>query len=183
LKGKLRPHRRTKKHGRAVRRPYSSHRLTVLLIKAGKRRRSTNRDEPNHDAKRPRHSLTRQTESRIRPDKEDFIDKWLNESCRSRRTSTENEVSIRELSDNMFRKPTGVLPSLGSSFDSTISTSRKSEASAASVRDSDYRQSLRYRNIYIERQDPSVELVRRATRIISRLRVSPEMDDATIQTY
>jgi hypothetical protein len=152
----------------------------VLLIEAGKRRR-TNRDEPNHDAKRPRHSLPRQTESRIRPDKEDFIDKWLNESCWSRKTSTENEASIRELSDNMSRKPTGVLPSPGNSFDSTISTSRKSEASAASVRDSDYRESLRYRNIYINRNDPPVELMRRAERIISRPRASPEMDDPTAQ--
>jgi hypothetical protein len=81
----------------------------------------------------------------------------------------------------MSRKPTGVLPSPGSSFDSTISTSRKSKASAASVRDSDYHQSLRYRNIYIERDDPPVELMRRATRIISRPRASPEMDDATAQ--
>jgi hypothetical protein len=81
----------------------------------------------------------------------------------------------------MSRKPTGVLPLLNNSFDSTISTSRKSEASAASVRDSDYRESLRYRNIYINRNDPPVELMPRAERIISRPRASPEMDDPTAQ--
>ena len=53
--------------------------------------------------------------------------------------------------------------------------------SAASVHDTDYHQSLRYRNIYIEREDPPVELVRRAKRIISRSRASPEMDDPTAQ--
>ena len=49
------------------------------------------------------------------------------------------------------------------------------------MHDTDYRNSLRYRNVYIERHDPPVELVRRATKIISRPRASPEMDDATIQ--
>jgi len=49
------------------------------------------------------------------------------------------------------------------------------------VHDTDYHQSLRYRNIYIEREDPPLELVRRADRIISRSRTSPELDDATIQ--
>jgi hypothetical protein len=151
----------------------------MLLIRAVKRRRSVdNKDESNHDVKRPR--LTRQTESRTGHSKGDFIENWLDESCRSRR-STENEAQIQELSDNMPPKPAEVLPSPDTSFESIISTSRKSEASAASVRDSDYHQSLRYRNIYIERDDPPVELMRRATRIISRPRASPEMDDATAQ--
>jgi hypothetical protein len=81
----------------------------------------------------------------------------------------------------MPRNPAPVLPSPGNSFESTISTSRKSEKSAASVHDTDYRQSLRYRNIFIEREDPPPELMRRAQRITSRPRTSPEIDDATIE--
>jgi hypothetical protein len=74
-----------------------------------------------------------------------------------------------------------VLPSPDNSFEGTISTSRKSEKSAASVTDTDYRQSLRYRNIFIEREDPPPELMRRAQRITSHSRTSPEIDDATIE--
>src|SRR5256885_960825 len=81
----------------------------------------------------------------------------------------------------MSRKPVPVLPSPGNSFENTITTSRKSERSAVSVHGTDYRQSLRYRNIYIERENPPAELMRRAHRIISRSRTSPEMDDAAIQ--
>lgn len=81
----------------------------------------------------------------------------------------------------MPRKPAPVLPSLDNSFEGTISTSRKFEKSAASVHDSDYRQSLRYRNIFIEREKPPPELVRRALRITSRSRTSPELDDAVIE--
>ncbi len=47
--------------------------------------------------------------------------------------------------------------------------------------DTNYRDSLRYRSIYIKREKPPIELIRRATRIISRPRASPEMDDATIR--
>jgi hypothetical protein len=81
----------------------------------------------------------------------------------------------------MPRKPAPVLPSPDKSFERTISTSRKSEKSAASVHDTDFHQSLRYRNIFIERENPSPELMRRAQKITSRSRASPEMDDATIQ--
>ncbi len=81
----------------------------------------------------------------------------------------------------MPRKITEVLPSPDDSVNSTISSSRKSERSTASVHDADYHHSLRYRDIYIEREDPPMELMRRAERIISRPRASPEMDDATIQ--
>lgn len=99
------------------------------------------------------------------------------------RTSADNESLPQEVSDNMPRKCTEVFPSPRDSgaLTATISSSRKLERSTASVHDTDYRNSLRYRNIYIERHDPPVELVRRATRIISRPRASPEIDDATIQ--
>jgi hypothetical protein len=81
----------------------------------------------------------------------------------------------------MLPKPAEVFPSPDISFENIIFISRKSEASAASVRDSDYRQSLRYRNIYINRNDLPVELMRRTTRIISRSRAFPDMDDVTVQ--
>jgi hypothetical protein len=58
---------------------------------------------------------------------------------------------------------------------------RESEESAASVRDSNCRESLRYRNIYINRNNPPVELMRRAERIISRPRASPEINDPIAQ--
>ena len=72
------------------------------------------------------------------------------------------------------------LPSPDNSFEGTISTSRKSERSTASVHDTDYHQSLRYRNIFIEREDPPPELMRRAQRLTSRSRTSPELDDAMV---
>jgi hypothetical protein len=144
----------------------------VVNSRAGKRRRSIkDGDLSNHDAERPR----------LRYGKEDFIENWLSESCRSRRHLSDNEILPEEVSDNMPRKPVEILPSLGDSSNPTVSSSRKSEKSAASVHDTDYQQSLRYRNIYIEREDPPVELMRRAKKIISRPRASPEMDDATAQ--
>ncbi|KAK5562146.1 hypothetical protein LTR43_012259, partial [Exophiala xenobiotica] len=150
--------------------------------KSTKRRRcASTGDEPNPGAKRPRHRLVQHTETRTRPEKEDLIENWLEESSWSRRASTENELGLPEASVNMPRKPAPVLPSPDNSFEGTISTSRKSEKSAASVHDTDYRQSLRYRNIFIEREDPPPELMRRARRITSRSRTSPEIDDATIE--
>jgi hypothetical protein len=49
------------------------------------------------------------------------------------------------------------------------------------VHDTDYRNSLSYRNIHINRDDPPLELMKRAKRIILRSRASSEMDDATAQ--
>jgi molecular chaperone GrpE (heat shock protein) len=86
------------------------------------------------------------------------------------------------MSDDIPRKTADFLPSPSDIFKSTISSSKKSVKSAASVSDTDYRKnSSRYRNIYIERERPPTELIRRAMRIISRRRESPEMDDAAIQ--
>jgi hypothetical protein len=49
-----------------------------------------------------------------------------------------------------------------------ISFFKTTEKSAANTRDIDYKDFLRYRSIYIEREDPLMELMRRAKRIISR---------------
>ena len=165
----------------------------MLLIRAVKRRRSTanrdisNCDISNRDAKRPqRHDIRQQ--ARLRPEcgKDEFIKSWLDISCWSRRSLASNETILEEVLENMPPKTTDVLPSPDITFSSNTPSSRKSggsksEKSAATVNDPDYRNSLRYRNIYIEREDPPTELVRQATRIISRPRASPEMDDSTIQ--
>lgn len=149
-----------------------------MLTQAVKRQHSVDsRAQTSHDSKRLRHNWDQFTAPGTRPDKRDLLESWLDESCR--RASTENEEQIQNLSDDMPRNTTGVLPSPGVSVDGTKSTSSKSERSAASVHDIDYHRSLGYRNIYIEHEEPPVELMRRAQRIVSRPRLSPEMDDAT----
>ncbi|OAP54577.1 hypothetical protein AYL99_11025 [Fonsecaea erecta] len=154
-------------------------------LKSTKRRRcmeTRDGDESNHDKKRPRHGPVQYTTTRTGPDKEDFIENWLDKSCWSRRTSTENELQLLEALVNMpAHKAASVLPSPDNSLESTVSTSKKSEKSAASVTDTDYRQCLGYRNIYINRNDPPAQLMQRAKRIISRSRSSPEIDDAAAQ--
>lgn len=155
----------------------------MLLIRAVKRRRSTeNGDISSRDAKRPqRHSVRQQARPGPECGKEEFVKSWLGTSCWSRRSSANNEPLQKEVLDNIPRKPSDVLPSPDNTFNSIIPSSRKSEKSTVSVSGTDYRNSLRYRNIYIERENPPTELVQRATRIISRPRASPEMDDANIQ--
>jgi hypothetical protein len=152
--------------------------LIVLLILAGKRRRNVDsEDEPDHTAKRQR----RQSVSRVSADQVDSIERWLDESCPSRTPSIADETRLLEAVDTMPRKPSAVLPSPQDSFDRTTTSSRKSERTTASVHDSDYRQSLRHRNIYIDREGPPAELMRRVHRIISRPRASPETGDIAIQ--
>ena len=153
--------------------------MIMLLIRAVKRRRSTeNGDISNRDAKHPQHHDIREQACST----DEYIKNWLSTSCRSRRISPDNKTLLREVSDVIPRKTADVLPSPSDTLKSTISSSRKSVKSAASASDTDYRKnSLRYRNIYIEREDAPMELVRRATRIISRRRASPEIDDAVIQ--
>ncbi|KAG9781963.1 hypothetical protein KCU88_g3342, partial [Aureobasidium melanogenum] len=150
--------------------------------KSNKRRRCVdNGDEPNNEAKRPRHTHAPQTETRRALDKEDFIEHWLLECFLSTVYPPEVESQLSEGSDDMSRRPAPVLPSPGNSSEAPTSSSRKSEKSTASVHDTDYRESLRFRNIFIEREDPPPELMRRAHRIISRPRASPELDDAVVQ--
>ncbi|KIW39712.1 uncharacterized protein PV06_08301 [Exophiala oligosperma] len=72
--------------------------------------------------------LPQQTEARTEPDKENLIEDWLDESSCFRRTSAENEPPVLEALVNMPRSPPIFLTSPGNSLESTISTSRKSEA-------------------------------------------------------
>ncbi|KAL2402322.1 hypothetical protein ABEF95_013366 [Exophiala dermatitidis] len=154
----------------------------IVLTRADKRRRCVgNGDESDRDAKRPRHTHTPQTETRRALDKEKFIEHWLLECSLSGESPPEDETQLPEGSDDMFRRPAPVLPSPGNSSEAPTSSSRKSEKSTASVHDTDYRESLRFRNIFIEREDPPPELMRRAHRILSRCRPSPELDDAIVQ--
>ena len=134
----------------------------------------------DHDAKRPKSSqVTRRSKFLVGP-KEEFVNKWLSESCWSQSKPTDKYVVLEELSENMPRQPPSDIytppddPLRGSGL-----TSRKSTKSTASVNDKDYRQSLRLRHIYIESHNPPLELMRRAEKITSRPRASPEMDDAT----
>ena len=66
----------------------------------------------------------------------------------------------------------------GSGASDVLTSSNKSNKSSASVHDTDYRKSLGYRNIYINRKDPPIELMRKAKEIITGLRSSPEADEA-----
>ena len=129
------------------------------------------RDELHRASKRQR----RQSASGLSIEQADSIQCWLDESYPNQEPSIEDKVL--KAPHTMPRKSDAVLPSPVDSFDRTTTTSRKSERSAASVHDSDYHESLSYRNIYIEREDPPAELIRRATRMITRERASPEMDD------
>jgi hypothetical protein len=152
---------------------------SIIDLRVVKRPRSIrDGDISHHDAKRPkRRDIREQARPRLGNCRDKFIKGWLSTSSWSRRTSADNKNLLQEVSDNMSRKPAEGLASPGDSFSSIASSLRKLERSAASVHDIDYHQSLRYRNIYIEREDPLVELMRRAERIISRPRASLEMDD------
>lgn len=68
----------------------------------------------------------------------------------------------------------------GASAAFTLS-SNQSDKSSASVKDTDYRKSLGYRNIYIDRKKPPTGLMRRAKEIVTGSRSSPEVDEAAAE--
>src|SRR3954447_23713503 len=117
--------------------------MIMLLIRAVKRRRSTeNGDISNRDAKRPQHHDIR-NQTRLEPegDKDEFIKTWLSTSGRSRRISPNNKTLLREISDDMPRKTSDILPSPSDTLERTTFSSRKSVKSTAGVSDTDYRNS------------------------------------------
>ena len=118
---------------------------------------------------------------RLGSDRDSYVEHWLNNSCPSQGLSVDDKVGLSDVASSMPCRSSGVLPSPKDSFDTSIPISRKSERSSASIHDTDYYQSLQYRNIYIEREDAPTELVRRAKRIVSRHRASPEIDNAAVQ--
>ena len=85
----------------------------------------------------------------------------------------------------MPRNAAELLPSPRDTGRSTArtSSSKRSVRSAASVHDADFRDALRYRNIFIERENPPTELVQRARGIIMRPRASPGIDETTAQAF
>lgn len=137
-------------------------------------------DKSSRDTKL-RRTQAQQTESRTAQDKTNFIKDWLDDSSWSRIASTEDETQLSDESVNISNKFPPILPSHANSFESSTSASRSSEKSFASVHDTDYRISLSCHNIHINRDDPPLELMKRAKRIIYRSRASPEMDDTTAE--
>ncbi|OBT74481.1 hypothetical protein VF21_06930 [Pseudogymnoascus sp. 05NY08] len=114
------------------------------------------------------------------PSKKQLIETWLSESCRSPH-GPDIEPSPPSSQDDMAPKSTEAV-SLRSDTLSRLGTGySRSIATAASVHDFNYEKSLAMRNIYIERIDPPVELMRRAMGIIARPRASPVVDDAVAE--
>lgn len=105
----------------------------------------------------------------------------MNDSCWSRDCPTDQETLLQELADSMSHQHAGIFPSPVDSIVIPDSSTRRSVTTSASVNDKDYRDSLRYRNIYIEKKDPPSELLRKANEIISRNRESSEIDDSFAQ--
>ena len=80
----------------------------------------------------------------------------------------------------MSRKFNVALLSSDDNFEKIIISSRRFERIIANVHDLNYRQFLRQRNVYINRENSSQELMRKTHKIIFRLRVSSEKNDLVI---
>ncbi|OAL28680.1 hypothetical protein AYO20_09404 [Fonsecaea nubica] len=137
-------------------------------------------DEQLGNLKRPTRALEQHAAPRTGHDKESFIETWLNGSSWFHREPIEHEPQLVVL-DNMAPPPTTVFSFSNSTFERMTTPSRKSGGPSASVHDSNYRESLRRRNIYINRDHPPAELMKRARTIISTERKSPGMNDKTAQ--
>ena len=156
---------------------------TSTHVEAVKRNGSIrDRDTFIRDAKLPKRNATGDLTPRQKFRKSKFIERWLSKSSWARGALTDNENSLQTPSDDIPRN-TGEVPPSPDNSQSSIEFENpfKRKRSAVSVHDADFRDSLRYRNIYINRDDPPVELMRQAKRIITRPRTPPEMDDATAQ--
>lgn len=106
-----------------------------------------------------------------------FIDNWLDESSWSSWCPADNESRRLE---TPFKLP----PNLWSpyhSFQTPKSMLRRVRNSDLHVTDTDYRHSLRCRDIHVNHQDPPPDLVPRAQDLLSRTRSSPELDDEVVQ--
>src|SRR5205814_3726032 len=128
---------------------------------------------PNHDAKRPNRNDTAESNRRIDHSKEKFVKAWL--------SSTDDENPLGEL--DLVPADDMPLPSPDGSGASTALTSpsTKSDKSSVGPYDADFRDSLGYRNIYINRKKPPMELIRRARAITMGPRSSPKVDEATAE--
>lgn len=81
----------------------------------------------------------------------------------------------------MTLKSAEVFPLRSDTLSRVGTTCGRFAATAASVNDSDYHESLAKRNIYIERIDPPLELMLRARGIMANRRAGPQVDNAAVQ--
>ena len=170
------PHlpRRAQECKRIVSSPCHVSAIAIPNAEAVKRRRHIeDEDLSPPDAKRTGHNHAADSKPRINHSKVKFVEAWLSTSCEA----TDDENSLAAL--NLVGADDMPLPSPSDSGASIAltSSSKKSDKSSASVKDTDYRKSLAYRNIYIECEDPPIGLMRRAKEIITASRSSPEVDE------
>ncbi|KAI9857162.1 MAG: hypothetical protein M1824_004963 [Vezdaea acicularis] len=135
-------------------------------------------------AKRHRHIDNRGSKTPNSDHKYSFIQSWLSTPSWSRRFSMSDNVQVSSAQN--FRAD-NVLPSSHTSRPSasliSSQSSRKSDKSAANVRDVDFDKALSYRNIFIESQEPSQEFLQRAKEVLNRQRLSPEIDDVAAERF
>ncbi|KAI1148443.1 hypothetical protein F4825DRAFT_454437 [Nemania diffusa] len=115
-------------------------------------------------------------------DKEQYLEDWLTESSWSRSRKRKQKRSDQHPDERPNNRP-DIIPRPSpppSPIDTATTSSGKSAKTSASVRDSDYEVSLADRNIYIQKEHPPSELIRRARNIISHPRQSPPIDDDAI---
>jgi hypothetical protein len=152
--------------------------IAITNAEAVKRRRHIeDEDLSPPDAKRTGHNHAADSKPRINHSKVKFVEAWLSTSCEA--TDDENPLPALDLvaADDM---PLPSPDDSGASAAFTLS-SNQSDKSSASVKDADYRESLGYRNIYINRKKPPTGLMRRAKEIVSGSRSSPEVDEAAAE--
>ncbi|EXJ82305.1 hypothetical protein A1O3_06118 [Capronia epimyces CBS 606.96] len=130
-------------------------------------------DESTHDARRPRHAVARQAESVTEAGGDYFVEEWLAQCYPAGKSPAEIEAQLSGGPADTSRTRPPDLPDPESHCEST--------PTATSIHDLEYRRALRYRNIWIYREDPPEKLMWRAKRIISWNRESPEMDDEDVQ--
>ncbi|TAQ83324.1 hypothetical protein B7494_g8352 [Chlorociboria aeruginascens] len=111
-------------------------------------------------------------------DKQQYLEDWLTASSWSR--SWKQRRSDQQPVEQPYQGP-DIMPRPPSfPIDTAATSSAKTAKTSASVRDPDYRSSLANHNIYIEKEHPPSELMRRAQNIISHPRQSPPIDDDVI---
>ena len=120
--------------------------------------------------KRPQTRDTQAFTQKVNPDKGNPVENWLSTV----------PLSPENLVDPLLQKTSEAMPSIAMGQISTEIA--PSGYTSAGVRATNFRESLSYRNIYINHTDASSELVRRAKEIITTERSTREkIDDATAQ--
>lgn len=105
---------------------------------------------------------------------------WLDEACRSQ-YGPDIEPSTPTSLGDITLKPARAVPLRSDTLSRVGTTCGGSAATAASVHDSYYHESLAQRNIFIERIDLPMELMLRAMGIMANRGACPQVDNATVQ--